>query len=177
MVPTIRGCLSFFEPERKHKQLLIKCWQYMTCTVTQVFFVMNGFKLKLTTSEFVLLLMARKFNWRTGSKTILHVYNEFLSSGLTHVNSQNISYLQDSMQGQYYILYYLHTYLELPLQHTTHVHLQIMFAAHSCPTAPLSAMGKYLKSLFWRCNFRGDVTYHSTWYLHVSTHLVNLSLL
>lgn len=56
-----------------HKQLLIKCWQYMTCTVTQVFFVMNGFKLKLTTSEFVLLVMAQKFSWRTGSKTILHV--------------------------------------------------------------------------------------------------------
>lgn len=68
-----------------------------------------------------------------------------------------------------------------------------MFVAYTCPTAPLSAMawgkpigsfasrrhGKvYLKSLFVGGAILGLMLHiHITWYLHVFTNLVNLSLL
>lgn len=100
--------------------------------------------------------------------------NEIPRSRLTHVSSQNISFFQDSMQVQYYIhLYTVYTYLELPLQHTTHVHLQIMFVCHTLAQQPHwvpwpggkpSLAWESIWSHFcWRCNFRG--WYYISYYL------------
>ena len=181
-----------------HKQLLIKCWQYMTCTVTQVFFVMNGFKLKLTTSEFVLLVMAQKFNWRTGSKTILHVYNEFPSSGLTHVSSQNISNFQNFNAStiQYTSIYCI--YLSRTST-ATYCHMCVSSNNVCCihlPNSPIECHGLGINTqgyrlvcveTAWESIFKSPfvggailvVMLHIniTWYLHVFTHLVNVSLL